>query len=94
MSDDRGHNSGDVLNSTAQKALRDLLDQIETLDERKVEINEEIKEKYALAKGTGFDPKTLRALVSMRKKDRGALKEHRAMLELYAHAVGDMDLVS
>lgn len=94
MSEARGHNSGDVLNATAQKALRELLDQIETLDERKAEITEEMKEKYALAKGTGFDPKVLRALVSMRKKDRAKAKEDRAMLELYAHAVGDMDLVS
>ncbi len=58
------------------------------------EITEVMKEKYALAKGSGFDPKTLRALVSLRKKDRPKAKEERAMLELYAHAVGDMDLVS
>lgn len=94
MSEDRGHNSGDVLNQTAQKQLRELLDQIETLDESKVEIGEQIKEKYALAKGQGFDPKALRALVTLRKKDRAKLKADREMLELYAHAVGDMDLVS
>lgn len=94
MSEARGHNSGDVLNKSAQDQLRSILDQIETLDERKVEIAEEIKEKYALAKGNGFDPKTLRKLVALRKKDRAKLKEDNALLELYAHAVGDMDLVS
>ena len=94
MSDDRGHNSGDVLNGSAQKALRGILDRVETLDEQKVEIAEQIKEVYAEAKGNGFDAKIIRKLVALRKKDRAKLKEDNALLELYAHAVGDMDLVS
>jgi len=94
-----GHNSGDasahpdVLNSSAQSQLKSILERIERLDDEKVEIAEQIKEVYAESKGNGFDNKVLRKIVAIRKKDRSKVLEEKAILELYAHALGIEDLV-
>lgn len=88
-----GHNSGDVLNSSAQSQLKSILERIETLDDEKDAISEHIKEVYAESKGNGFDNKVLRKIVALRKKDRSKVLEEKAILELYAHALGIEDLV-
>lgn len=88
-----GHNSGDVLNSSAQTQLKSILERIETLDDEKDAISEHIKEVYAESKGNGFDNKVLRKIVALRKKDRSKVLEEKAILELYAHALGIEDLV-
>ena len=90
-----GHNGppGDVLNSSAQSQLKSILERIETLDDEKDAISEHIKEVYAESKGNGFDNKVLRKIVALRKKDRNKVLEEKAVLELYAHALGIEDLV-
>lgn len=85
-----GHNSGDdILNETAQAQMRSIIQRVETLEEEKAETTELIKEVYAEAKGNGFDTKILRKLVRARRKDRAKGQEERAILELYASALGD-----
>jgi uncharacterized protein (UPF0335 family) len=88
-----GHNSGDVLNRDAQSQLKSILERIERLDEEKDEIAAQMKEVYAEAKGNGFSTAPIRKLVALRKKDRGKVLEEKAILELYAHALGIEDLV-
>jgi uncharacterized protein (UPF0335 family) len=94
-----GHNSGDasahpdVLNGDAQSQLKSILERIETLDDEKDAISEHIKEVYAEAKGNGFSLAPIRKLVALRKKDRSKVLEEKAILELYAHALGIEDLV-
>lgn len=89
-----GHNSGDayahpdVLNSTAQSQLRSIIERIERLDKEKAEVAEEIKEVYAEAKGNGYDVKTLRKVVRIRKQDRAKRQEEEAILDLYLSAIG------
>jgi len=86
---DVGHNGAPV----ASDQLRSIIERIETLEDEKAVAAEYIKEVYAEAKGNGFDIKSLRKLVSLRKKDRAKLLEDKAMLELYAAALGCLDLV-
>lgn len=93
-----GHNSGDlsahpdVLNQTAQGQLRSIIERVERLEQEKAEIAEQIKEVYAEAKGNGFDTKIIRKLIRSRKMDRAKRSETRAILELYASALGDETL--
>lgn len=92
-----GDNSGiqphvDVLNGQGQ--LRSILERVERLEAEKAEVAEQVKEVYSEAKGNGFDVKVLRKLVSLRKKDPAKLREENAILELYAVASGNLDLVS
>lgn len=70
--------------------LRSIIERIETLEEDKRAIAEQIKEVYAEAKGNGFDPKILRKIVSLRKKDLEERQEEEAMLDLYMQALGMM----
>lgn len=80
-------------NTTAPDQLRSIIERIERLEEDKSEVVADIKEVYAEAKGNGFDTKALRKLVALRKKDRDKVLEERAILELYANALGCADLI-
>lgn len=72
----------------AQGQLRSFVERIERLEEEKAALAADIKEVYAEAKGNGFDTKTLRKVISLRKKDTAERQEEEAMLELYLHALG------
>lgn len=74
--------------SVAADHLKQIIERIERLEEEKKEVAEQIKEVYAEAKGNGFDTKTLRKIVAMRKKDPNELSEEEAMLDLYMAALG------
>lgn len=68
--------------------LRAFIERIESLEEEKAAVSEQIKEVYAEAKGTGFDVKIIRKVVSLRKKDSQERQEEEALLELYLSALG------
>ncbi|MGG7565813.1 DUF2312 domain-containing protein [Rhodovulum sp. DZ06] len=68
--------------------LRSIVERIERLEEEKKEVAEQIKEVYAEAKGNGFDVKTLRKIVALRKKKPEERTEEEAMLDLYMQALG------
>ncbi|WP_439546440.1 DUF2312 domain-containing protein [Sandarakinorhabdus sp.] len=68
--------------------LRQYIERIETLEEEKKGIADDIKDVYAEAKATGFDPKTMKALVRLRKMEAAARQEAEALLETYKAAIG------
>lgn len=68
--------------------LRSIVERIERLEDEKKEIAEQVSEVYAEAKGNGFDVKTLRKIISLRKKKPEERSEEEAMLDLYLQALG------
>jgi uncharacterized protein (UPF0335 family) len=80
-------------NSVAGEQLRSILERVEKLEDEKAALMEDMKYVYTEAKGNGFDTKAIKKLVSLRKMDRNKLAEDKAMLELYAAALGCLDLV-
>lgn len=80
-----------TLQSSAQQQLRQLIEQIERLEEEKKATAADIREKYLEAKGVGFDPKILRKIVSLRKKSHTERQEEDALLATYMHALGMAD---
>ena len=68
--------------------LRSFIERIERLEEEKRTLAEDIKEVYAEAKGTGFDPKTMRQIVRIRRMDKDDLDEQETLLDLYKRALG------
>ena len=68
--------------------LRAFIERIEKLEEEKKAIADDIKEVYAEAKGTGYDVKILRKIVSIRKQDREKRREEEEILDLYLNALG------
>ena len=68
--------------------LRSFIERIERLEEEKAHLAEDIKEVYAEAKGVGFDAKTMRKVVALRKMDSEKRRESEELLDLYKTAVG------
>lgn len=69
--------------------LRAFIERIERLEEEKRAIADDIKEVYAEAKGTGYDAKILRKIVSLRRMDRQKRQEEEEILSLYLEALGE-----
>ncbi len=74
--------------SFAGEQLRSIVERIERLEEEKQALADDIKEVYAEAKANGFDTKTLRQVVRLRKQDMAERQEQEALLDLYMHALG------
>jgi uncharacterized protein (UPF0335 family) len=72
----------------AKDQLKAFVERIERLEEEKKATSDDIREVYAEAKGTGFDTKALRTIVSMRKQDTDKRREQQEVLETYMHALG------
>ena len=68
--------------------LKSIIERVEQLETEKQEIAEQIKEVYSEAKGNGFDVKTIRAIVTLRKKSPDERSEEEAMLDLYLKTLG------
>ena len=72
----------------AKDQLKAFVERVERLEEEKKAIADDIRDVYAEAKGNGFDVKTLRVVVRLRKQDVNDRKEQEAILETYLHALG------
>ncbi|MAU40631.1 MAG: hypothetical protein CMF31_03320 [Kordiimonas sp.] len=72
----------------AADALRSFIERVERLEEDKKAIADDIKDVYAEAKSTGFDPKIMRQIVRLRKMESQDRQEQEALLDLYTHALG------
>ena len=68
--------------------LLSFMERVERLEEEKTALMEDIKEIYAEAKGIGYDVKTIRKIVALRKMDGEARRESEELLDLYKTAVG------
>ena len=78
------------MNTNAIEAghLMAFIERIERLEEDKRTVSDEIKDVYAEAKGTGYDPKILRKIVAVRKQDQDKRREEEEIMELYLQALG------
>lgn len=90
-----GHNSADATDDEKSKSyrvtageLRQFVERFERLDEEKKAIAEQQKEVMAEAKGRGCDVKVMRKIIALRKRDENDIAEERAVLEMYAEALG------
>ncbi len=72
----------------AAERLRSFIERIERLEEEKAALAADIREVYAEAKGDGFDVKTMRQVVKLRKMDSADRAEQEALLDLYKSALG------
>ncbi len=80
-----------TLQVSAQKQLRQFVEQIERLEEEKKQVASDIRDKYTEAKAVGFDVKALRQIVRLRKKSNEERQEEETILEVYMHALGMLD---
>jgi uncharacterized protein (UPF0335 family) len=74
--------------NVAADELRLLIERIERLEEEKKAIGDDVKDVYAEAKSRGYDTKTMRAIVRLRKMEAHVRQEADALLETYRQALG------
>ena len=67
--------------------LKSFIERIERLEEEKRALGEDIKEVYAEAKGSGFEPKIMRQIIRIRKMDKEEHDEQETLLDLYNQAL-------
>ena len=72
----------------AADQLRLFIERIERLEEEKKGIADDVKDVYNEAKGQGYDTKTMRAIIRLRKMEKNARDEAEALLETYKAALG------
>ncbi len=80
-----GHNAAD-------DRLRLLIERVETLEEEKKGVMDDIKDVYGEAKAVGYDVKILKQIVRLRKMEADDRREMETILDLYKAALG-MDLL-
>ena len=68
--------------------LKNFIERVERLEEEKTALADDIKDVYAEAKATGFDPKIMRKVVALRKMDTEKRREETELLDLYTSAIG------
>ena len=74
--------------SIAADRLRAFIERIERLEEDRAALNSDLKEVMSEAKGAGFDIKTIRQIVRLRKLEPTERIEQEQLLEIYRSAVG------
>ena len=81
----------DGTGNLAREHLRAFIERIERLEEEKATLLEDIREVYAEAKGTGFDPKIMRQVVRIRKLEPDQRQEQEFVLDTYLSALGMLE---
>jgi uncharacterized protein (UPF0335 family) len=77
--------SADVV---VQDRLRSIVERIERLEEERKTLGGDIKDIYVEAKSAGLDPKVLRQLIAIRKKEAAEVEEAETLLDIYRRALG------
>lgn len=72
----------------AADQLRLFIERIERLEEEKKGIADDVKDVYGEAKSNGYDTKTMRSIVRLRRMEKNARQEAEALLETYKAALG------
>ena len=77
--------------NVSAEQLRLFIERIERLEEEKKGIADDMKDVYAEAKGQGYDTKTMRQIIRLRRMEKNARQEQEALLETYKMALGLVD---
>ncbi|PZP85863.1 MAG: hypothetical protein DI582_04510 [Azospirillum brasilense] len=68
--------------------LKSYIERIERLEEEKAGIGADVRDVFAEAKSNGFDTKTMRQVLKLRKMKTNERTEAEYMLDLYKRALG------
>jgi uncharacterized protein (UPF0335 family) len=80
-----GHNGGPV--AISKERLKAIVDRVESLEETIGGLRDDVKDVYAEAKAVGLNPKRIREIVALRRKDKEKLREEKEERELYMLAL-------
>jgi uncharacterized protein (UPF0335 family) len=76
------------INKNTSELLKKYVEGIEMYEDQKKDLSESIKEIFDEANSAGFDVKTIRKIISMRKLEQSKLDEMEFLLDTYKEALG------
>lgn len=68
--------------------LKSYIERVERLEEEKAGLASDVRDVFSEAKSNGFDTKTMRSIVKLRKMKANDRAEAEYMLDLYKRALG------
>jgi uncharacterized protein (UPF0335 family) len=80
--------AGQGHNSIAADELRLLIERVERLAEERKALTDDIRDVFGEAKARGYDTKTMRAVIRLRKMKANDRQEQQALMETYCAALG------
>ena len=72
----------------AADRLKSFIERIERLEEEKKGIADDVRDVYSEAKSNGYDTRTMRMIVRLRKMETHTRQEQDALLDTYRIALG------
>ena len=73
--------------TVASGLIKQVVAQVEALEEKKAEISSDIKETFDEARAQGLDVAVLKQLIRLRKKKKEEIEEQEELLEIYRRAL-------
>jgi uncharacterized protein (UPF0335 family) len=64
------------------------IEKIERMEEERTQTGELIKDEFAVAKAAGFDPKVMKIVLRLRKRDNDDIEEEETLVQTYRSALG------
>jgi uncharacterized protein (UPF0335 family) len=77
-----------MTDTVAADELRLIIERIERLEEEKQAISEDIRDVYGEAKARGYDTKTIRSIMKLRRMEDHDRQRAEALLEIYKASLG------
>ena len=74
--------------NVAADQMRLFIERIERLEEEKKSMADDVRDVYAEAKSNGYDTKTMRKIVALRRLETHVRQEADALLDTYRNALG------
>ena len=75
----------------ARDQLRAFIERVERLREERKAIDDDVKEVFAEAKGSGFSVPAIKHIIKIRAQDRNERAEFEAIVDMYMAALGMID---
>ena len=76
------------INKNTAELLKKYIEGVEMYESQKKDLSESIKEIFDEANATGFDVKTIKKIIAMRKLDKAKLDEQEFLMDSYKEALG------
>jgi Uncharacterized protein conserved in bacteria len=78
----------DEVYTTAAEEVREFIERLERLESQISDIRNDVKLVCSEAKDRGYEPKILKKIVALRKRDSDDVATEEALLETYKSAIG------
>ena len=79
--------STDSIDEVAGRELLAFIERLERIEEERKSLGDDLKDIYGEVRSRGFDAKTVKAIVAIRRKDPAERTEQETILGLYLEAI-------